>query len=427
MATSGTTNFAPSLADLVIECYSRLQIRGVALTPEHTIEARRSSNLILAEWSGSRSGPPLWAVDQIGFPLVQGVASYALPPDTILLLDVFRRMVTAAPFSAAGDIGNALTPMLTGGGAPVLTGSFEPMIVGPGSGTLSSTAGSQVMILHYPGHGLTAGMPVFFADLVSVGLVVLSGFVVANTIVDADNVTILAPVPALSTETGMGATPLLQTTAASKTVIVTLPNHPFLAGQTYTVPVATAVGGITLTGAYTVVARLNDGQFTITAAQNAITSTAVFSNTGLIRVAQQQSGIDPIDLIMTGISRTDYASQPDKVSQGTPTTFWHARTIAPTVSVWQTPAAAPPLFAFVAWRWRALQDADPVSGQTPDLPNRWLGAFTAELTARLAEKYRPQALKEKVEIAALAWKNAEMGDFEQVPLYISPGLSSYYR
>jgi hypothetical protein len=453
MPTSGTTLFSPSVADLVVECYSRIQIRGPALTPEHIIEARRSANIVFSDWSGSRSGPPLWAVDKISIPLLPGVVSYVLPPDTVLLLDVYRRQVTPAyPVaitltgntsdteltSAAGltlnvdhtggDLGATLTPMLMGSGTPVLTNNYVPTILGAGSGTLSCVAGSTVITLVWPNHGLSPGDPIFFADQVSIGAIVLPPFVGVATVIDANTVTFLSTVPAIVTQEAQGATPLLQITAGSTDVTVTLPNHGLAAGDTFSVPISTLVGDITLYGDYTITAVANPGQFVITADTTPALSTATFSNSGLIRVGAQDSSSPITDIIMTPVSRTDYASYPDKLSTGTPTVFWLDRTIVPTVTVWQAPPSQSGLYyQMVAYRWRQLQDADPISGQSPDLPVRWIGAFTAELTARLAEKFRPEVLKEKVAIAQAAWAAAEQGDFENVPMFITPGLSGYFR
>jgi hypothetical protein len=89
MATSGTTAFELSEADAVIQAYGRCGVKRPALTPEHMVDARVNANLLLAEWENSQ--PHLWKVDAEPFdlPLVQGQATYILPPDTIVALDVY--------------------------------------------------------------------------------------------------------------------------------------------------------------------------------------------------------------------------------------------------------------------------------------------------------------------------------------------------
>lgn len=87
MASSGTTLFAPSVADLSVEAYLRCGVKPPSLTPQHFISARLNSNLLLDEWSNEQ--PHLWKVDLLSVPLLDGVATYALPQVTILTLDVY--------------------------------------------------------------------------------------------------------------------------------------------------------------------------------------------------------------------------------------------------------------------------------------------------------------------------------------------------
>lgn len=89
MATSGTTAFELSEADAVIQAYGRCQIKRPALGPEHMIDARVNANLLLAEWENIQ--PHLWKVDAEPFdlPLEKGKATYILPSDTIVALDVY--------------------------------------------------------------------------------------------------------------------------------------------------------------------------------------------------------------------------------------------------------------------------------------------------------------------------------------------------
>jgi len=46
---------------------------------------------------------------------------------------------------------------------------------------------------------------------------------------------------------------------------------------------------------------------------------------------------DPIDRIILPVSRTEYASYPNKAQQGFTTTFWFDRLISPTVTLWPVP------------------------------------------------------------------------------------------
>jgi hypothetical protein len=129
---------------------------------------------------------------------------------------------------------------------------------------------------------------------------------------------------------------------------------------------------------------------------------------------------------MYPISRTEYDSIPDKYTQGRPTTFWFERTIAPNLHIWQPPPSGTP-YAIGVHSMRQIQDANPVGGQTLDLPNRMLPVLCAELCAFLAEKYAPTQFEAKLQLAEAMWTRASLEDVEHVPLFITPGLSGYYR
>jgi hypothetical protein len=75
----------------------------------------------------------------------------------------------------------------------------------------------------------------------------------------------------------------------------------------------------------------------------------------------------------------------------------------------------------------ALRQPQDVSSlaQTADAPFLWSEALAAALTARLAEKYAPDRLKEKLDLAQSAWTAAYGDDRERVPLSIVPDFSGY--
>lgn len=423
MTTSGTTSFNPPIADLIIECFSRLQIRGPALQVEHIVEARRSANLILADWSANRS-VNLWAVDLLQIPLVTGITRYLLPPDTIQALDVYIRTYTSN--TEITTLGAVLTPLVMGSGVPVVSALGDPTVLNPGSGALSATRGSQYMEMVWQSHGLFAGDPIILSGIVSIGGIALSGFLSVNRVIDTNTIEFISPIPAIETQSLQGATPLLQTTDTSTTVLVIYPNHGLSLGDTFTVWDDTTVGGITLSGEYTVDAITNDYQFAITAASAATSNACGFIDDGQINVTSQAPGNDYTDLVMYGVSRSEYAAIPQKQSQGRPTTFWFERQFQPSITVWEVPQSGIS-YNLAIYRMRQLEDANPLSGQTLDMPNRFLPAFTAELTAMLAEKFHPEMLPAKSALAVQAWTRAAQEDRELVPWFITPGLSGYFR
>lgn len=90
MTTSNTYNYNPSLGELVLYAYNVAGLRNTSLTQEHFEAARMASNLMLANWSNQ--GVNLWAVDLVSEPLVQGQKSYAVEPNTVVILDAYMRI-----------------------------------------------------------------------------------------------------------------------------------------------------------------------------------------------------------------------------------------------------------------------------------------------------------------------------------------------
>ena len=97
MATSGTTAFSPDLTELVEEAFERC---GSELRTGYDLRtARRSLNLLFADWANR--GINMWTFEQGTIPLIQGVATYALPANTVDLLEhVIRTGAGAASTQA---------------------------------------------------------------------------------------------------------------------------------------------------------------------------------------------------------------------------------------------------------------------------------------------------------------------------------------
>jgi hypothetical protein len=61
------------------------------------------------------------------------------------------------------------------------------------------------------------------------------------------------------------------------------------------------------------------------------------------------------------------------------------------------------------------------------MPYRWLDAFVAGLAHRLARAYKPALEQIRKADADEAWGIAANQDVENLPIYITPALGSYYR
>jgi len=90
MSTTGTTAFDLQFSEIAEEAYERC---GVEMRTGYQLRtARRSLNLLTVEWANR--GINLWTIEQGEIPLVTGQLTYALPLDTIDLLDHVIRQGT---------------------------------------------------------------------------------------------------------------------------------------------------------------------------------------------------------------------------------------------------------------------------------------------------------------------------------------------
>jgi hypothetical protein len=144
------------------------------------------------------------------------------------------------------------------------------------------------------------------------------------------------------------------------------------------------------------------------------------------------AGSDPIDRVLSPISRSDYAALPDKGEQGAPTVYYFDRqSVAPTVTLWQVPDGNGP-YELMAFTVSQLQDANALASQGPDIPYRFSEALCADLALHLARKYPPRpesgvTVADLKLAAAEAWEEAAQEDRERVSMYLVPDVSSYYR
>lgn len=148
MTTSGVANFNLDLNEIVEEAFERAG--GELRTGYDLRTARRSMNLLFADW-GNR-GVNMWTFEQNAITLVTGQPTYALPDDTVDLLDHVIRTnanvannqadltITRISVSTYATIPNKLIQ-----GRPIqvwiqrLTASESPL-VGTLVSTISSTA-----------------------------------------------------------------------------------------------------------------------------------------------------------------------------------------------------------------------------------------------------------------------------------------------
>lgn len=130
------------------------------------------------------------------------------------------------------------------------------------------------------------------------------------------------------------------------------------------------------------------------------------------------------DRLIFPISRTEYASFPNKTDEGVPSVFWFDRILAPTLTLWLVPDQA---YILSYFRCTQNQDANLQSGETAAVPFRFLDAMIAGLAHRLARIYAPDLEQQRKQDAAEALAIAQTQDVENIPMTIRPQLQGYYQ
>jgi len=165
---------------------------------------------------------------------------------------------------------------------------------------------------------------------------------------------------------------------------------------------------------------------------------AVDANTVAILDAYVQnddSGAN-IDRIILPVSRTEYASYPNKEQQGFPTVYWFDRLISssrstgsagPSVTLWPVPNTDNGPQSLKYYRVRQIQDSALQNGQTVEIPYLWLEAFAYGLALRLAQIWNPAAVAMIKPMADESYQIAADQNIETAQQYISPMISGYFR
>jgi hypothetical protein len=152
-------------------------------------------------------------------------------------------------------------------------------------------------------------------------------------------------------------------------------------------------------------------------------------------VTNDQTG-ENIDRIILPVSRTEYASYPNKEQQGFPTVYWFDRLISasrstgsagPSVTLWPVPNVDNGPSTLRYYRVRQIQDSALQNGQSVEIPYLWLEAFAYALALRLAQIWNPAAIAMIKPMADESYQVAAEQNIETAQQYISPMISGYFR
>lgn len=136
-------------------------------------------------------------------------------------------------------------------------------------------------------------------------------------------------------------------------------------------------------------------------------------------------GNPPISRIIMPISRTEYASYPNKAQRGFPTVFWFDRKLNPVVTLWPVPDGTQ--ISLNYYKVNRIEDANMNGNQQLDIPPIWLEAMAYGLAERLAMIWAPEKVALMKPMADEAYQIAANQNVETAAFYISPAVSGYWR
>lgn len=226
--------------------------------------------------------------------------------------------------------------------------------------------------------------------------------------------------------------------SGTATLTYSTPNTPV-----YPVGFSITVAGVNVSGYngnFTVTASSTGSVSYVTTASTTGTGGTITSSTpsptysvnpSTVVILDAYMGIVPasgpeIDRIILPISRTEYASYPNKSQTGFSTTFWFDRLISPTVTLWPAPDGSSAQ-VLKYYRVTQIEDSNFSGGQTVDIPYLWLEAFADGLAYRLAKVWNPQIAPALKAVADETYSIASRQNVETAQQYISPQVIGYYR
>ena len=118
--------------------------------------------------------------------------------------------------------------------------------------------------------------------------------------------------------------------------------------------------GVNLWAVDQITVPLVQGTATYSVPANTVMMLDAYVTTGTSGTASE------IDRIILPVSRTEYASYPNKQQQGFPTIYWFDRLLSPTVTLWPVPDGNE--VNLVYYRVRQIQDSAFTAGQTVEIP-----------------------------------------------------------
>ncbi len=160
---------------------------------------------------------------------------------------------------------------------------------------------------------------------------------------------------------------------------------------------------------------VKQGTITLTAgqAQETLTDDVV----DLLEVTLRRSGTD---YEVERISRGEYATLPNKTTQGRPSQYYFDRQIDPIINLWSVPENSTDQLIY--YYVRRIEDADTLVNTT-DMPFRFYPCMVAGLAYYIAMKRAPERIQLLKSVYEEEFQRAADEDEGRTPLKLQPSLS----
>ena len=160
---------------------------------------------------------------------------------------------------------------------------------------------------------------------------------------------------------------------------------------------------------------VKQGTITLTAGQAQETLTADVVD--ILEVTLRRSGTD---YEVERISRGEYATLPNKTTQGRPSQFYFDRQIDPVINLWSVPENSTDQLIY--YYVQRIEDADALVNTT-DMPFRFYPCMVAGLAYYIAMKRAPERIQLLKSVYEEEFQRAADEDEGRTPLKLQPSLS----
>ena len=150
------------------------------------------------------------------------------------------------------------------------------------------------------------------------------------------------------------------------------------------------------------------------------TASYTFTANDIVDVLDVTLRRDNTDYTIQRISRTEYASLPNKTTEGRPSQFYFDRQIAPIMNLWAVPENSTD--SLIYYYVRRIEDADALVN-TNDLPFRFFPCMCAGLAYYMAVKRAPDRIPLLKTIYEEEFQRAADEDEGRTPLKLQPSMT----